>query len=58
LKEHTHRKIAALDAISDLYLSEIEDGNTEDTASTSSSSTHVHTSSCNHDHHPDASIKR
>jgi hypothetical protein len=56
LKVHTQRKIAALDAISDLFLSEIEDGNSED--NTSTSSTHVHTSSCNHDHHSDASIKR
>lgn len=54
LNEQSQRKIAALDAISDLFLSEIENENNEDTTS----STHVHTSSCNHDHHNDASVKR
>ena len=57
-KEHKQRKIAALDAISNLFLSEIEDGNNEKTTSTSTSNTHVHTSSCNHDHHNDTSVKR
>lgn len=56
LKEHEHsqRKIAALDVISDLFLSEIENEFNKETTS----STHVHTSSCNHDHHNDVSVKR
>ena len=54
--ESTQRKIAALDAISDLFLSENENDCAEDTllTSTSTSSTHVHTASCNHGHHNDA----
>ena len=56
--ENTQRKIAALDAISDLFLSESENENTEDILPTSTSSAHVHTASCNHGHHNDTPAVR
>ena len=58
LKEHIRRKIAALDAISDIFLSEIEHGTNEDFHTSSISSTHVHTASCNHGHHDDTTVVR
>ena len=56
--ENTHRKISALDAISDLFLSENENESIEDILSTSTSSTHVHTASCNHGNHNDTPAVR